>query len=87
MVEIMHRGFAIKTECRVCGAELKFQWGDMKYLTNKDREYEWDPIRANKTKYIECPVCHKKVFVRNDDSGWMNGTKRIEEDHKNGVQQ
>ena len=66
---------------------LKFKWSDMKYLTDKDIEYQWSPIYAQKTQYIECPVCHKKVFVRNDDSGWMNGTKRIEEDHKNGVQQ
>ena len=86
MVEIMHRGFAIKTECRVCGAELKFQWGDMKYMTNKDREYEWDPIRANKTKYIECPVCHEKIFVRDDNLGWINGTVRIYEDTNKEVQ-
>ena len=87
MVEIIQDGLAIKTECRVCGAELKFKWSDMKYLTDKDVEYQWSPTHAQKTRYIECPVCHKKVFVRNDDSGWMNGTKRIEEDHKNGVQQ
>ena len=36
MVEIIQDGLAIKTECRVCGAELKFQWNDMKYLTDKD---------------------------------------------------
>ena len=80
MVEIIQDGLAIKTECRVCGAELKFQWSDMKYLTNKDREYKLDPIRAQKTRYIECPVCHTKIFVRNDDSGWMNGTVRIYEE-------
>ena len=87
MVEIIHDGFAIKTECKSCGAELKFKWSDMKYLTDKDIEYQWSPIYAQKTQYIKCPVCHTKIFVRNDDSGWMNGTKRIEEDHKNGVQQ
>ena len=86
MVEIMHNGFAIKTECQLCGAELKFQWNDMKYLTNKDREYEWDPIRAKKTRYIECPTCHTKIFVRDDDSGWMNGTVRIYEDTNKEVQ-
>lgn len=80
MVEIMHNGFAIKTECRVCGSELKFQWKDMKYLTDKDIEYQYSPTYALKTRYIECPVCHEKVFVRNDDSGWMNGTVRIYED-------
>ena len=80
MVEIIQDGLAIKTECRVCGAELKFQWNDMKYLTDKDVEYQRSPIYAQKTQYIECTVCHKKVFVRNDDSGWMNGTERIYED-------
>ena len=80
MVEIIQDGLAIKTECRVCGAELKFQWNDMKYLTDKDIEYQWSPIYAQKTQYIECPVCHTKIFVRNDDSGWMNGTERIYED-------
>ena len=80
MVEIIQDGLAIKTECRVCGAELKFQWNDMKYLTDKDLEYKRSPIYAQKTQYIECPVCHTKIFVRNDDSGWMNGTERIYED-------
>ena len=70
MVEIIQDGLAIKTECRVCGAELKFKWSDMKYLTDKDLEYQ----------YIKCPICHTKIFVRNDDSGWMNGTERIYED-------
>ena len=80
MVEIIQDGLAIKTECRVCGAELKFQWNDMKHLTDKDLEYKRSPIYAQKTQYIECPVCHTKIFVRNDDSGWMNGTERIYED-------
>ena len=80
MVEIIQNGLAIKTECRVCGAELKFQWNDMKYLTDKDLEYQRSPIYAQKTQYIECPVCHTKIFVKNDDSGWMNGTERIYED-------
>ncbi len=80
MVEIIQDGLAIKTECRVCGAELKFQWNDMKYLTDKDIEYQCSPIYAQKTQYFKCPVCHTKIFVRNDDSGWMNGTERIYED-------
>ena len=80
MVEIMHNGFAIKTECKICGAELKFQWNDMKYLTNEDLEYRWDPIKAQRTRYIECPVCHEKIFVRDNDLGWINGTVRIYED-------
>ena len=86
MVEIIHNGFAIKTECQLCGAELKFQWNDMKYLTNEDLEYRWDPIKAQRTRYIECPVCHTKIFVRDDDSGWMNGTVRIYEDTNKEVQ-
>lgn len=86
MIEIMHNGFDIKTECRSCGSELKFQWNDMKYLTDKDLEYQWSPIYAQKTQYIECPVCHTKIFVRNDDSGWMNGTTRIYKDTNNEVQ-
>ena len=81
MIEIMHRGHAIKTECEFCGAELKFDWKDMKYLTDKDLEYQWSP-QAKQTRYIECPVCHEKVFVRHDDSGWMRGTVRIHEDAK-----
>ena len=80
MVVIIHNGFAIKTECRVCRAELKFQWKDMKYLTDKDVEYKQSPIYAQKTQYIECPVCHTKIFVRNGGSGWMNGTERIYEE-------
>ena len=87
MIEIINKGLGIETECYYCGTQLKFQWNDMKYLNERDVEYQWSPTHAQKTRYIECPVCHKKVFVRNDDSGWMNGTKRIEEDHKNGVQQ
>ena len=79
MVEIIDKGL-IKTKCKSCGVALMFQWNDMKYLTNKDREYEWDPIRAQKTRYIECPVCHEKILVRHDDSGWINGTKRIYEE-------
>ena len=76
----MHDGFAIKTECKICGAELKFQWNDMKYLTNEDLEYRWDPIKTQRTRYIECPVCHEKIFVRDDNLGWINGTVRIYED-------
>ena len=80
MVEIIQDGLAIKTECRVCGAELKFKWSDMKYLTDKDVEYQWSPIYAQKTQYIECPVCHEKIFVRDDNLGFMNGTARIYEE-------
>ena len=80
MVEIMHKGFDIKTECKICGAELKFQWNDMKYMTNEDLEYRWDPIKAQRTRYIECPVCHEKLFVRDDKLGFINGTVRIYED-------
>lgn len=80
MIEIIHDGHAIKTECRVCGAELKFKWRDMRYLTNKDIEYQYSPIQAQKTQYIECPVCHAKIFVRDDIHGWINGTERIYED-------
>ena len=79
MVEIMHKGFAIKTECEGCGAELNFDWKDMKYLTDKDSEYQRTP-HAKKIRYIVCPVCNEKVFVRHDDSGWMRGTVRIYED-------
>ena len=85
MVEIVHDGFAIKTECRSCGAELKFKWSDMKYLTDKDSEYQLDP-QARKIRYIKCPVCNEKIFVRNDESGWMNGTLRIYEDTNKEVQ-
>lgn len=79
MIEIMHKGHAIKTECEFCGAELKFDWKDMEYLTDKDSEYQFTP-QARKIRYIKCPVCHEKVFVRHDDSGWMRGTVRIYED-------
>ena len=79
MVEIIDKGL-IKTKCKSCRVALMFQWSDMKYLTDKDIEYQWSPIYAQKTQYIECPVCHTKIFVRNDDSGWMNGTERIYED-------
>ena len=79
MVEIVHDGFAIKTECKSCGAELKFKWSDMKYLTDKDSEYQLAP-QARKIRYIKCPVCHEKIFVRDDNLGWINGTARIYED-------
>ena len=79
MVEIIDKGL-IKTKCKSCRVALMFQWSDMKYLTDKDVEYQRSPIYAQKTQYIECPVCHTKIFVRNDDSGWMNGTERIYED-------
>ena len=79
MVEIIHRGFAIKTECEFCGAELKFDWKDMKHMTDKDSEWQLTP-QTRKIRYIECPVCHEKVYVRHDDSGWMRGTIRIYDD-------
>ena len=62
-----------------------FQWSDMKYLTDKDSEYQMDP-QARKIKYIECPVCHEKIFVRDDNLGWINGTVRIYEDTNKEVQ-
>lgn len=80
MVEIIHNGFAIKTECNWCGAELKFDWKDMKYLKDTDEEYQLNPMKALKTRYIECPVCHIKKFVRDDNLGWINGTVRIYDD-------
>lgn len=86
MVEIIHKGLGIKTECNHCGSVLKFQWNDMKYLNIKDAEYELSPIHAVKTQYIECPVCHRKIFVRDADSGWINGTERIYEDTSKEVQ-
>lgn len=80
MVEIIDKGL-IKTKCKICGVALMFQWHDMKYLTDKDVEYQCTP-HAQKIRYIECPRCHKKVFVRHDDKGWMRGTVRIYEDAK-----
>ena len=85
MAKIMHRGFAIKTECEYCGAELQFEWKEMKYLTDKDAECQWTP-QFRKIRYIECPSCREKVFVRHDDSGWMRGTVRIYEDTSKEVQ-
>lgn len=80
MIEIINKGLGIKTQCNNCGSVLKFNWNDMKCLTIKDIEYHHDPIEASKTQYIECPVCHAKKFVRNDDRGWINGTKIIYEE-------
>ena len=79
MVEVIHKGLAIKTECEFCGAELKFDWKDMKHMTDKDSEWQLTP-QTRKIRYIECPVCREKVYVRHDDSGWMRGTVRIYED-------
>lgn len=86
MVEIMHKGHAIKTECEFCGAELKFDWKDMKYLSDIDSECQWTP-QAKKIRYITCPVCNEKVFVRHDDSGWMRGTVRVYEETNKEEQQ
>ena len=85
MVEIIDKGL-IKTKCKSCRVALMFQWSDMKYLTDKDIEYKLSPAYAKETRYIECPVCHEKIFVRNDESGWMNGTLRIYEDTNKEVQ-
>lgn len=87
MVEIIKKGLGIKTECNNCGSVLKFQWNDMKYLTNKDIEYHRSPIQAQKTQYIECPVCHARKFVRDDIRGWINGTERIYEEKNTEEQQ
>ena len=86
MIKVIHKGFAIKTECEFCGAELKFEWKDMKYLTDKDTECQWTP-QAQKIRYITCPVCNEKVFVRHDDSGWMRGTVRVYEETNKGREQ
>ena len=51
----------------------------MKYLTDKDAEFQWTP-QFRKIRYIECPSCHEKVYVRHDDSGWMRSTVRIYDD-------
>ena len=80
MVDILRKSLGLKVECTYCGSLLKFQWGDMKYLNKEDAEYKWSPQYADITRYIECPVCHEKVFVRNDDSGWIRGTVRIYDD-------
>ena len=85
MVEIIDKGL-IKTKCKSCGVALMFQWYDMKYLTNKDIEYQYSPTQAQKTQYIECPICHAKIFVRDDIHGWINGTVRIYEDTNKEVQ-
>lgn len=80
MVEIIDKGL-IKTKCKSCGVALMFQWYDMKYLNDKDPEFQWTP-QAKKIRYIKCPICRTKIFVRHDDSGWMRGTVRIYEDAK-----
>lgn len=78
MVEIIDKGL-IKTKCKSCRVALMFQWSDMKYLTDKDSEYQLTP-QARKIRYIKCPVCHVKIFVRDDVHGFINGTVRIYED-------
>ena len=45
-----------------CRVALMFQWSDMKYLTNKDIEYQYSPTQAQKTQYIECPICHARMY-------------------------
>ena len=85
MVEIIDKGL-IKTKCKSCRVALMFQWSDMKYLTNKDIEYQRSPEHAQKTRYIKCPICHEKILVRHDDSGWINGTVRIYDDANKEVQ-
>ena len=58
---------------------MKFDWKDMKHMTDKDSEWQLTP-QVRKIRYIECPVCHEKVYVRHDDSGWIRGTVRIYDD-------
>ena len=70
MVEILRKVLGWKVECDYCGSVLKFQLGDMKYL-HKD---------SQRTQYIECPVCHTKVCVKDNDFGWLNGAERLYED-------
>ena len=79
MIEIIDKGL-IKTKCKSCGVALMFQWNDMKYLNIEDAEYKLFSKDAQKIRYIKCPVCHTKIFVRHDDSGWMRGTVRIYEE-------
>ena len=76
MVEVIRKGLGWEVEC-ICGAVLKFQWNDMKYLNEDDAEYKASPEHARKAQYIICPVCSSKVFVKNDSSGWRLGVKRI----------
>ena len=45
-------------------------WEDMEYLHK-------DSLRI---QYIECPVCHAKVCVRDNGFGWLNGVERIYEE-------
>ena len=71
MVEILHKSLGLKVKCMYCGSVLKFRWEDMKYL-HKD---------SLRTQYIECPVCHTKVCVRDNDFGWLNGVERIYEEN------
>ena len=70
MVEVLHKSLGLKVKCMYCGSVLKFQWEDMKYLHEDSK----------RTQYIECPVCHEKIFVRDKNLGWINGTARIYED-------
>lgn len=79
MVEIIDKGL-IKTKCKNCGVALMFQWYDMKYINDKDIEYQRSPEHAQKTRYIKCPICHEKIFVRDDNLGFINGTSRIYEE-------
>ena len=85
MVEIIDKGL-IKTKCKSCGVALMFQWYDMKYLNDKDIEYQQSTEHAQKTRYIKCPICNTKIFVRDDNLGWINGTARIYEDTNKEIQ-
>ena len=80
MVEVLHRSLGLKVKCMYCGSVLKFHWEDMKYLNKEDPEYRWSPQCAEVTRYIECPICQEKVFVRDDTCGWINGAEGIFEE-------
>lgn len=80
MIEILKTSPGIKTECYLCGTVLKFQLWDMKKLEPEDYEYSEFPEQAPFLKYINCPLCENKCFVRDDRKGWINGTARIYED-------
>lgn len=63
----------IEVNCHYCGRPFSFFWDDMTRLIEKDIKHKQPEIR-----YIDCPDCGKRIFLKSDDSGWTSGIKKAD---------
>ena len=68
----------IEVNCPYCGRPFSFFWDNMHLLTETDIKHQWSSEHVPKIRYVNCPICSYRLFIRRDEEGWTSGIKKAD---------